>query len=494
MALGPNRSASMSSGLLLDPMSSSNGEQTSGGPRFRPYASPNHHVTKGRYITSNDPRGYIPVYEYPLNGQWIMLDMDDGYVLWTGIWKALGNNKADIVKIIDSQPDLASQLRRVRGGYLKIQGTWMPYEIALRLARRVAWPIRHDLVPLFGPTFPSTCLSPDQPGYGQIVSPGTGKRRARRNTQAELSTDPRHGWTVISPLPGPLDSVEPALVTSSAFHQQSPYSNPASHGPLVTQVDSPVMLHVPYVDSSHRTQAAAGSSFTSQRQTNTRRKSPPSDSGSVIRYSPYPPSPLSSRPGSGYENSHAAHSVSITLPSIQPQRRGSLHAGAVTLPPITAMDARREEGYDDSMAVLRRLQSDDKDLSLTSADERFSSQRRYTIPDPAYRLSDAFFTGGREPTTNASSRSSSASTHSPPLSSSTHDSPSTTDVSSAKSTSITSLAPSWERHKMPPPPSPRGSTLSRELLDYQLNADRSHFDATPQDRTADPEKRAWRPW
>ena len=28
-----------------------------------------------------------PVYEYPLNGQWIMLDMDDGYVLWTGIWK-----------------------------------------------------------------------------------------------------------------------------------------------------------------------------------------------------------------------------------------------------------------------------------------------------------------------------------------------------------------------------------------------------------------------
>lgn len=31
--------------------------------------------------------GGRPVYEYPLNGQWIMLDMDDGYVLWTGIWK-----------------------------------------------------------------------------------------------------------------------------------------------------------------------------------------------------------------------------------------------------------------------------------------------------------------------------------------------------------------------------------------------------------------------
>ncbi|KAI0763318.1 transcription regulator HTH, apses-type DNA-binding domain-containing protein, partial [Trametes elegans] len=125
-------------------------EPAQSGTRFRPYASPDHHVTKARYITSNDPRGYIPVYEYPLNGQWIMLDMDDGYVLWTGIWKALGNSKADIVKIIDSQPDLAAQLRRVRGGYLKIQGTWMPYEIALRLSRRVAWPIRYDLVPLFG--------------------------------------------------------------------------------------------------------------------------------------------------------------------------------------------------------------------------------------------------------------------------------------------------------------------------------------------------------
>ncbi|KAH9981903.1 transcription regulator HTH, apses-type DNA-binding domain-containing protein, partial [Russula compacta] len=123
---------------------------SSSSPRFRPYASPTHHVIKSRYITSNDPRGYIPVYEYPLNGQWIMMDVDDGYILWTGIWKALGNSKADIVKMIESQPDLASQIRRVRGGYLKIQGTWMPYEVALRLSRRVAWPIRHDLVPLFG--------------------------------------------------------------------------------------------------------------------------------------------------------------------------------------------------------------------------------------------------------------------------------------------------------------------------------------------------------
>lgn len=40
---------------------------------------------------------------------------------------------ADIVKMLDSQPDLAPLIRRVRGGYLKIQGTWMPYEVSFIL-------------------------------------------------------------------------------------------------------------------------------------------------------------------------------------------------------------------------------------------------------------------------------------------------------------------------------------------------------------------------
>ena len=43
---------------------------------------------------------------------------------------------ADIVKMIDSQPDLAPLIRRVRGGYLKIQGTWMPYEVSHHCRRR----------------------------------------------------------------------------------------------------------------------------------------------------------------------------------------------------------------------------------------------------------------------------------------------------------------------------------------------------------------------
>ncbi|KAF9505765.1 hypothetical protein BS47DRAFT_1306176, partial [Hydnum rufescens UP504] len=105
---------------------------------------------QGRYLTSNDPRGYIPVWEYPVGDQWIMMDTDDGYVLWTAIWKALGNAKADIVKMLDTMPEISPHIRRVRGGYLKIQGTWMKHEIALDLARRVSYSIREDLIPIFG--------------------------------------------------------------------------------------------------------------------------------------------------------------------------------------------------------------------------------------------------------------------------------------------------------------------------------------------------------
>ncbi|KAG8819055.1 hypothetical protein FRC17_010623, partial [Serendipita sp. 399] len=190
--------------------------------RFIPYHCPPHNPCKGRYITSNDPRGYIPVYEYPLNGQWIMMDMDDGYILWTGIWKALGNHKADIVKMLESQPELANQLRRVRGGYLKIQGTWLAYEVALRLARRVAWPIRHDLVPLFGPTFPTTCLAPDQPGYGTVIPP-TGRRKPRRSLQS-VGIPPPHTAPYPPKLPLAKEYAGLPIRSGDVHHQQhNPY-------------------------------------------------------------------------------------------------------------------------------------------------------------------------------------------------------------------------------------------------------------------------------
>ena len=86
MALGSSRFASMSSGLLLvrilrllfgvlsrkclanmflpmshaqDPLPSPSADHPTNGKPYTPFPSPDHHVTKARYITSNDPRGYM---------------------------------------------------------------------------------------------------------------------------------------------------------------------------------------------------------------------------------------------------------------------------------------------------------------------------------------------------------------------------------------------------------------------------------------------------
>ncbi|PLW24234.1 hypothetical protein PCANC_04090 [Puccinia coronata f. sp. avenae] len=163
-------------------------EEARAPPPVRLYPS-QHRVSMTRYATSTDPRGYIPVFEYPLNGQYIMIDCETGMVHFTGIWKALGHTKADVVKLVESDPTIAPYLRKVRGGYLKIQGTWLPFETAQTLARRVAWQIRYDLVPLFGPEFPDTCLGPGEPGFGQLLlsAPKPRGRRGAKKTAVASS-------------------------------------------------------------------------------------------------------------------------------------------------------------------------------------------------------------------------------------------------------------------------------------------------------------------
>ncbi|KAL5638034.1 hypothetical protein ACGC1H_002339 [Rhizoctonia solani] len=201
------------------------------------YMTPNHRVTKARYVNSSDPRGYVPVYEYPLNGQWIMMDTDDGYVLWTGIWKVLGSPNVEIVKILESQPDLAGKLRRVRGGYLKMQGTWMARDVAFELARRVAWKIRYDLVPLFGPSFPDSCLSPDQPGYGKIVTRLPAKtRRSKRGGQSSppsTSTQLPFSWD------DPFNPINSKSNSSPAPHVINVFESPVESN--VSPVPEPII-------------------------------------------------------------------------------------------------------------------------------------------------------------------------------------------------------------------------------------------------------------
>lgn len=63
-----------------------------------------------------------------------------------------GFSPQDLVKC-----DFAEVIKRVRGGYIKIQGTWLPLETARLLCVRFCYPIRYLLVPIFGPNFPTDC-------------------------------------------------------------------------------------------------------------------------------------------------------------------------------------------------------------------------------------------------------------------------------------------------------------------------------------------------
>lgn len=146
--------------------------------------NPDTDIAMKKYATSVDERNFLTVYEFMVNNQWVIWDYYTGYVHLTGLWKAIGNNKADIVKLVENSPDLEPLIRRVRGGFLKIQGTWLPFPIAKALASRTCYHIRFALIPIFGETFPDSCLQPHEPGFGQLQMhlSTTTKRRRKRTT------------------------------------------------------------------------------------------------------------------------------------------------------------------------------------------------------------------------------------------------------------------------------------------------------------------------
>ncbi|CAK7906005.1 hypothetical protein CAAN3_08S03884 [[Candida] anglica] len=158
-----------------------------------------------KYSTSAiDPvRNYLTVYEYPINKHWVVWDYETGFVHLTGIWKASlecssshssgssapgsssstghsggdsgdhplpkSHSKADIVKLLETTPKQYQQhIKRIRGGFLKIQGTWLPYYLCKIVARKFCYHIRFELIPIFGPEFPDSCLTPEDPGFGKL--------------------------------------------------------------------------------------------------------------------------------------------------------------------------------------------------------------------------------------------------------------------------------------------------------------------------------------
>ncbi|KAI5960503.1 hypothetical protein KGF57_001899 [Candida theae] len=135
-----------------------------------------------KYSTSalDSQRNFLTVFEYTINDHWVIWDYETGFVHLTGIWKASLNadgavlstsshSKADIVKLLESTPkQYQAYIKRIRGGFLKIQGTWLPFKLCKILARRFCYHIRFALIPVFGTDFPESCLHPSDPGYGEL--------------------------------------------------------------------------------------------------------------------------------------------------------------------------------------------------------------------------------------------------------------------------------------------------------------------------------------
>lgn len=303
----------------------------------------------------------------------------------------------------------------------------------------MAWPIRYELIPLFGyvilpasfstsksslsislcsPTFPDTCLSPDQPGFGQIVKPGTGKRRRRHlqptNLQASL-TDSQHDWPLASAAHHGMGSALHAKYPPSAFHPPpalygSAYP-PRKYSMSDDTQDDPaesIVLHNPYGEQSAHLNSnwRPGTASTSASSSAVSPISPPapgSGHGANLRYSPYPNPPQHHRARAHTLTQISSASSSAPLgigaplfqPGLDPERivlppLGNPHSpptsrshaspiqresfssgseqagkGKLTLPPISALDERRASGFcDDSSAVLKRLKSTKDDILL----------------------------------------------------------------------------------------------------------------------------------
>ncbi|CCH43635.1 Transcriptional repressor XBP1 [Wickerhamomyces ciferrii] len=126
-------------------------------------------IQKKKYSTSVDERNFLTVFEYKLNDNWILWDYSTGYVFFTGLWKSCGNNKTDIVKLVENFPNLSNVVKRVRGGFLKIQGTWLPFDVVRNLAKNFCFNIRYCLIPIFGEGFPKECLLPSDQNFGKLI-------------------------------------------------------------------------------------------------------------------------------------------------------------------------------------------------------------------------------------------------------------------------------------------------------------------------------------
>ncbi|KAK1778562.1 hypothetical protein QBC45DRAFT_328007 [Copromyces sp. CBS 386.78] len=71
--------------------------------------------------------------------------------------------------MLNQNPGLKDIAYSITGGAIKAQGYWMPYACAKAVCATFCYQIAGALIPLFGPDFPSECISPGEPRYGIMI-------------------------------------------------------------------------------------------------------------------------------------------------------------------------------------------------------------------------------------------------------------------------------------------------------------------------------------
>ena len=68
--------------------------------------------------------------------------------------------------------------------FAKMTGYWLPFEAAKAVAANFCWPIRYALTPIFGCSFPSSCLPPESEDFGNLIIDSAIVKRCRMQAEA----------------------------------------------------------------------------------------------------------------------------------------------------------------------------------------------------------------------------------------------------------------------------------------------------------------------
>jgi len=176
-------------------------------------------INKNIYNTSQDERGYISVYEFTSsNGTIVMWDSECGYVNWTSIRKAMGWSKRgegrNIMKEMENVEKTAKDIRKIRGGILKIQGTWIPFDDAYEAAKEYCYSIRYELTQIFGEQFAKEAR-PKAPSAAQPTKKRT-KHQKHNSNNANALGSLKFNINELTPPPSDIDSYSSSSASSSA--------------------------------------------------------------------------------------------------------------------------------------------------------------------------------------------------------------------------------------------------------------------------------------